>query len=76
MAQFTTVLQQVQQLISKKLFDNLATKYNVNKGVLELTTSAHFCVLLFAQFTGLNSLREIQTATSALTTHPVKNRVA
>ena len=67
MAQFTTVLQQIQQTISRKLFDNLADKYNVNKGVRKMTALAHFSVLLYAQFKGLNSLREIETATSALT---------
>ena len=67
MAKCTTVLHQVRQHISKQLFDNLATKYGVNKGVRKLTALAHFTVLLFAQFTGLKSLREIQIATSALT---------
>jgi len=67
MAQSTTVLAQLLALISSELFDKLATQYRVNKGVRKMTATAHLAVMLFAQFTGLPSLRQIEQATVALT---------
>ena len=68
MTKGTTILGQMLQLIPQTLFDNLAAKYRVNKGVRKMTANAHLAVMLFAQFAGLPSLRQIEQATVALTT--------
>ncbi len=49
MAQSTTVLMQIQKLVPNVLFDNLATKYHVDKYASVFTASTHFAVLMFAQ---------------------------
>ncbi len=66
MSKSTTVLAQVLHLIPSSLFENLAVKYKTDKGVRKLTAKVHFTVLLFAQYSGLNSLRVIEQATTAL----------
>ncbi len=72
MAKGNIVLGQMLALIEPVLFDNLATQYQVNKGVRKMTARAHFAVMLFAQLAGLPSLRQIEQATVALT--PVQRR--
>jgi len=67
MAKGKTILAQMLQIIQKKLFDNLVTQYQVNKGVRKMTAQAHLAVMLFAQIAGLPSLRRIEQATVALT---------
>ena len=67
MAQGNIVLAQILSLISSELFDNLVTHHGVNKGVRKMTARAHFAVMLFAQFAGLLSLRQVEQATVALT---------
>lgn len=67
MAKGTIILGQILNLIPKALFDNLATRYEVDKGVRRMTAYMHLSVMLFAQFVGLPSLRRIEQATVALT---------
>ncbi len=66
MAENTTIFEQMLALVPKELFDNLATICNVNKGVRYFTADKHFSALLFAQFTGLDSLRSLVQATTSI----------
>ena len=70
MAKVTTVLGQMLNLIPKVLFENLATQYQVDKGVRTMTAAVHLAVMLFTQFAGLPSLRRIEQATVALSPLP------
>lgn len=63
MAKHTTVFSQVLRMVPKTLFDSLATKHQVNKGVRTFTAHTQFSSLLLAQLQGLMSLREIEHAT-------------
>ncbi len=65
MTQSTTVLCQLLNLVPKKLFENLATDYHVDKHASIFRNKAHLAVLIFAQLTGLTSLRDIVHATTA-----------
>jgi putative transposase len=66
MAKGTTVFGQVVHLIPHELFDNLATRFKVNRGVRFFKADAHFAALLLAQLAGLGSLRAIEQATAVL----------
>jgi hypothetical protein len=68
MSQSTTVLSQILRLVSNTLFDNLASRYRVNKHASVFTGYTHFAVLLYAQLSGLNSTRDLQHATTSLFT--------
>ena len=66
MAQSTTVLNQILQLVPKKLFDTLASQYHIDKQASVFRGTAHFIVLMLAQLNGLTSLRDLVHATASL----------
>ena len=59
MAQSTTVFHQLLRLVPNSLFDNLVHTHKADKRRRRLFTRDHFQLLLFAQWVGLKSLREI-----------------
>jgi len=67
MTQGNTILFQLRHLVPQSLFESLTVRHQVNRSVRKMTGSAHFVVMLFAQFAGLPSLRLIEQATTALT---------
>jgi hypothetical protein len=61
MNQGRTVFAQVLELLPKYEFDKCVARYHGNARVRKLPAYEHFLVLAFAQLTGRESLRDIQT---------------
>ena len=55
----TPILNQMQSLISRSVFEKLVKKYNADNNVRTFPTWSLLKVMLFAQCTGKKSLRDI-----------------
>lgn len=61
MSNLSTVFQQLQKFIPRYEFEKLVFQHNGNKYVKEFTCQSQLNVMLYAQATGKDSLRDIQT---------------
>ncbi|MBZ9728061.1 DUF4372 domain-containing protein, partial [Salegentibacter sp. JZCK2] len=61
-----TILSQVLDFISKYEFDKCVAKYNGNYRVRSFTCWEQFIVMMFAQFTYRESLRDIESCLAAI----------
>jgi hypothetical protein len=62
MAHCTTVLNQLQHLLPLGEFDNFVNLRNADKYTKKLNCKDQLTILLYAQATGKDSLREIETS--------------
>lgn len=65
MAHYNTVLHQLLSLVPRHDFDSLANRFQSDRYVKTFDTWNQFTVLLFAQASGKNSLRDVQNAFAA-----------
>jgi len=62
MAHYNTILHQLLDLIPRHEFENFTSTHLTNRYVKKLTAWNQFTVLVYAQASGKNSLREIENS--------------
>ena len=69
MHQGRTVFSQVMDYFPEREFQSIVERYEGNKWVQSFTCRSHFNVMAFAQLTGRESLRDIETCLAANSRH-------
>ena len=69
MHQGRTVFSQVMDFFPEREFQRIVGRYEGNKWVQSFTCRSHFKVMAFAQLTGRESLRDIETCLAANSRH-------
>ena len=61
-----TVFSQVMDMIPRREFDNIVSKYNGNRYAKQLSCHDQFLIMCMAQYADKNSLRDIEASLIAL----------